>query len=152
MRDTSVFFEYSVSTHNPSILQELQELQCFHTQSKLPQLILHTELILPQESTTTTRLIPCRHLPVTVPHASNHSTWQNKAPSFPTAFQAHTAQAGFQLILPSRNSILSGSQHPHSPYSSSQANSIGIHLVLQNSTRRNRILSKRAKYCISIQY
>ena len=47
-RDTSIF-EYSVSTHNPSILQELQ---CFHTQSsnsKFPQLILHTELILPQE-------------------------------------------------------------------------------------------------------
>ena len=48
-RDTSIFFEYSVSTQNPSILQELQ---CFHTQSsnsKFPQLILHTELILPQE-------------------------------------------------------------------------------------------------------
>ena len=48
-RDTSIFFEYSVSTQNPTILQELQ---CFHTQSsnsKLPQLILHTELILPQE-------------------------------------------------------------------------------------------------------
>ena len=42
-------FKYSVSTHNPSILQEPQ---CFHTQSsnsKFPQLILHTELILPQE-------------------------------------------------------------------------------------------------------
>ena len=48
MRDTSIF-EYSVSTQNPSILQELQ---CFHMQSsnsKLSQLILHTELILPQE-------------------------------------------------------------------------------------------------------
>ena len=48
-RDTSIFFEYSVSTQNPSILQELQ---CFHMQSsnsKFPQLILHTELILPQE-------------------------------------------------------------------------------------------------------
>ena len=43
-----------------------------------------------------------RHLPVTVPHTSKHSTWQNKAPGSPTAFQAHTAQAGFQLILPSR--------------------------------------------------
>ena len=72
-------------------------------------------------NTTTTRLTPCRHLPVTVPHTSKHSTWQNKAPGSPTAFQAHTAQAGFQLILPSRNSIPSGSQHPHSPYSSSQA-------------------------------
>ena len=27
---------------------------------------------------------------------SKHSTRQNKAPSFPTAFQGHTAQAGFQ--------------------------------------------------------
>ena len=81
-----------------------------------------------------------------------HSTWQNKAPGSLTAFQAHTTQAGFQLILPSRNSILSGSQHPHSPYSSSQVNSIGIHLALQNSTRRNRIHFKRVKYCISMQY
>ena len=49
-RDTSVFFEYSgVSTYNPSILQELQVLQCFHTQSSNSKIFLHTELILPQE-------------------------------------------------------------------------------------------------------
>ena len=47
------------------------------------------------------------------------------------------------VILPGRNSILHGSQHPRSPYSSSQAHSY------KNSTRRNRILSKRVKYCIS---
>ena len=47
-------------------------------------------------NTTTTRLIPCRLLPATVPRVSKHSTWQNKAPGFPTAFQGHTAQAGFQ--------------------------------------------------------
>ena len=47
-------------------------------------------------NTTTTRLIPCRLLPATVPCASKHSTRQNKAPGFPTAFQGHTAQAGFQ--------------------------------------------------------
>ena len=67
-----------------------------------------------------------RHLPVTVPCVFKHSTWQNKAPTFPTAFQGHTAQAGFQLILPGRNSIPSGSQHPYSPYSSSQAHSYRI--------------------------
>ena len=77
-------------------------------------------------NTTTTRLIPCRLLPATVPRVSKHSTRQNKAPGFPTAFQGHTAQAGFQLILPGRNSILSGSQHPRSPYSSSQAHSYRI--------------------------
>ena len=94
-------------------------------------------------NTTTTRLIPCRLLPATVPRVSKHSTRQNKAPGYPTAFQAYTALAGFQLILPGRNSILSGSQHPRNPYSSSQAHSY------KNSTRRNRILSKRVKYCIS---
>ena len=47
-------------------------------------------------NTTTTRLIPCRLLPATVSRVSKHSTRQNKAPSFPTAFQGHTAQAGFQ--------------------------------------------------------
>ena len=47
-------------------------------------------------NTTTTRLIPCRLLPATVPRVSKHSTWQNKAPGFPTAFQGHTTQAGFQ--------------------------------------------------------
>ena len=47
-------------------------------------------------NTTTTRLIPCRLLPVTAPHAFKDSTWQNKAPGYPTAFQDHTAQAGFQ--------------------------------------------------------
>ena len=82
-------------------------------------------------SPRTTRLIPCRLLPATVPRDSKHSTWQNKAPGSPTAFKGHTAQAGFQLILPGRNSILSGRQHPRSPYSSSQAHSY------KNSTRRN---------------
>ena len=48
--------------------------------------------------------MPCinQHLPVIVPHTSKHSTWQNKAPGYPTAFQAYTALAGFQLILPGR--------------------------------------------------
>ena len=81
-------------------------------------------------NTTTTRLIRChpmqistRHLPATVSCVSKHSTRQNKVPGLPTAFQGHTAHAGFQLILPGRNSILSGSQHPHNPYSSSQVHS-----------------------------
>ena len=127
-------------------------VQCFHTQSihstrttVFPHAVQQLQdnstyrINSTTRNTTTTRLIPCRHLPVTVPCASKHSTRQNKAPGSPTAFQAHTVQAGFQSILGGRNSILSGSQHSHSPYSSSQANSIGIHLVLQNSTRRNRI-------------
>ena len=42
-------------------------------------------------NTTTTRLIPCRLLPATVPRVSKHSTWQNKAPGSVTVFQGHTA-------------------------------------------------------------
>ena len=85
-RDTSIF-EYSVSTHNPSILQELQ---CFHTQSsnpKFPQIILHTELILLQEISKkyyNYKAHPVhtdrRHPPASVPHVSKHSTRQNKTP------------------------------------------------------------------------
>ena len=125
-RDSSIYLRiqcfhknYSVSTRNPVI-------PCQET-------ILHTELILLQEISKKyynykahPMQINTRHLPATVSHASKHSTWQNKAPSSPTAFQAHTAQAGFQLILPGRNSILSGSQYPRSPYSSSQAHSYRI--------------------------
>ena len=94
---------YSVSTRNPALLQVFQSSRARINSST--------------RNTTTTRLIPChpvqiitRHPPMTVPHASKHSTWQNKAPGYPTAFQGHTALAGFQLILPGRNSILSGSQ------------------------------------------
>ena len=96
----------SVSTHNSAFLQELQ----VSTVNSMYRINSTTR------NTTTTRLIPYRHPPVTVPHTSKHSTWQNKAPSSPTAFQAHTALAGFQLILPGRNSIPSGSQHPQRPY------------------------------------
>ena len=128
-RDTSIFFEYSVSTQsihstcNPASFQS----------SRAKKTILYTELILPQEISKKyynykahPMQINTRHLPVTVPCASKHSTWQNKAPSSPTALQAHTAQADFQLILPGRNSILSGSQHPQRPYKIPQVHSYRI--------------------------
>ena len=77
------FFEYnvfySVSTRNPA------------TPSNSAYRINSST-----RNTTTTRLIPCRLLPATVPRVSKHSTRQNKAPGSPTAFQGHTAQAGFQ--------------------------------------------------------
>ena len=108
-------------------------------------------------NTTTTRLIPChpvqittRHLPASAPVSPSilHSRIRLPAPH---------STSRLPVILPGRNSILSGCQHPRSPYSSSQAESnplstTGIHLVLQNSTRRNRILSKGVKYCMSMQY
>ena len=76
----SVFYKnYSVSTRNPA------------TPSNSAYRINSST-----RNTTTTRLIPCRLLPATVSRVSKHSTRQNKAPSFPTVFQGHTAQAGFQ--------------------------------------------------------
>ena len=64
------FFEYSVfysvSTRNPA------------TPSNSTYRINSST-----RDTTTTRLIPCRLLPVTVPRVSKHSTRQNKAPGLP---------------------------------------------------------------------
>ena len=92
-------FEYSgVST----FLQELQdsfEYNVFYSASTRNPATPNNSAYRINSSTrntTTTRLIPCRLLPATVPRISKHSTRQNKAPGFPTAFQGHTAQAGFQ--------------------------------------------------------
>ena len=98
-------------------------------------------------SPRTTRLIPCRLLPATIPRVSKHSTRQNKAPGLPYSIPRPYSTSRLPVILPGRNSILGGRQHPRIPYSSSQASS-----TLQNSTRRNRIHSKRVKYCMSMQY
>ena len=58
--------------------------------------ILHTELILPQEILQLQGSSRAGSFQQLFPHVSKHSTRQNKAPGSPTAFQGHTAQAGFQ--------------------------------------------------------
>ena len=162
-RDTSVFFEYSGVPHSTRIssntVYSYKNYKNYSVSTRNPATPSNSTYRINSSlrNTTTTRLIPCRLLPATVRRVSKHSTRQNKAPGFPTAFQGHTAQAGFQLILPGRNSILSSRQHPRSPYSNSQAESnplstTRIHLVLQNSTRRNRILSKGLSIVYPIQY
>ena len=63
------------------------------------QVILHTELILPQEILQlqgSSRADQYKASSSDCSRVSKHSTRQNKAPSFPTVFQGHTAQAGFQ--------------------------------------------------------
>ena len=70
--------------------------------------------------------ITTRHLPATVPRVSKHSTRQNKAPGLPYSIPRPYSTSRLPVILPGRNSILSGSQHPRSPYSSSQAHSFRI--------------------------
>ena len=102
-RSKERFFNLSSSTVVfPQIIQELQdsfEYSVFYSVStRNPATPSNSAYRINSSTrnTTTTRLIPCRLLPATVPGVSKHSTRQNKAPGFPTAFQGHTAQAGFQ--------------------------------------------------------
>ena len=102
----------------------LQELQCFYTQSsRFPVIPCYSTYRINSSprNTTTTRLIPCRLLPATVPRVSKHSTRQNKAPGLPFSIPRPYSTSRLPVILPGRNSIPSGRQHPRSPYSSSQA-------------------------------
>ena len=130
---THSYKNYSVSTRNP--------------------VILHTELILLQEILQlqgSSRVIPCRLHPATIPRVSKHSTRQNKASGPPYSIPRPYSTSRLPVILPGRNSILHGSQHPRSPYSNSQASSTSS--TLQNSTRRNRIHSKGLSIVYPIQY
>ena len=95
-------------------------------QSSPKETILHTELILLQEFSKkyyNYKAYPVhtdkRHPPATVPHASKHSTWQNKAPRPLQYMQASSNSTH-------RNSILSGSQHPCTPYKVPQVHSYRI--------------------------
>ena len=111
-------FEYSVfcrissvSTCNPTSFQS----------SHAKETVLHIELILLQEFSKkyyNYKAHPVqtdtRHPPATVPHASKHSTWQNKAPDSLQYTQASSKSTH-------RNSILSGRQHSHTPYKIPQA-------------------------------
>ena len=110
------------------------------------QVILHTELILLQEILQLQGSSRADH------YKASSSNCSPCIQAFYTAESSHKAPysipgpystSRLPVILPGRNSILHGRQHPRSPYSSFQAHSY------KNSTRRNRILSKRVKYCIS---
>ena len=140
VQNTVVFPHPTRTTVFPHAIQQLQ-------------VILHTELILPQEILQlqgSSCVIPCRHLPATVPRVSKHSTQQNKASGPPYSIPRPYRTSRLPVILPGRNSILHGSQHPRSPYSSSQASSTVLHYRILPG--ENRIHSKRVKYCMSIQY
>ena len=103
----SVFYRISsVFTHNPTSFQS----------SHAEETILHIELILLQElykKYYNYKAHPMhtdtRHPPATVPHASKHSTQQNKAPGSLQYTQASSNSTH-------RNGLLSGRQHPHTPY------------------------------------
>ena len=126
-RDTSVFFEYSgVSTYNPS--HKISSNTVYSTVSSHAiqqlQVIQHTELILLQEILQLQGSSCADQYKASssdCPRVSKHSTRQNKAPGFPTSIPGPYSTSRLPVILPGRNSIPSGSQHPHNPYSSYQA-------------------------------
>ena len=116
---------------------------CFHTQSSHPVQRNYSTYRINSSSPrniTTTRLIPCRLLPATAPRVSKQFYTAGSSYKAPYSIPGPYSTSRLPVILGGRNSILHGSQHPHSPYSNSQAHSY------KNSTR---ILSKRVKYCIS---
>ena len=111
-RDSSVYLRIQWCFHI------LQELQCFHTQSSNSKIFLHAELILPQEILQLQGSSCADHYKASssdCSRASKHSTRQNKTPGFPTSIPGPHSTSRLPAILPSRNSILSGRQHPHSP-------------------------------------
>ena len=117
-RDSSIYLRVQWCFHIPT------RTSVFYTQSsKFPVIPCYSTYRINSSTrnTTTTRLIPCRLLPATVPRVSKHSTRQNKAPGPPYSIPRPYSTSRLPVILPGRNSILHGSQHPRSPYSSSQA-------------------------------
>ena len=123
-RDSSIYLRVQWCFHIPT------RTTVFPHAIQQLQVILHTELILPQEILQlqgSSHVIPCRLLPATVPRVSKHSTRQNKAPGPPYSIPRPYSTSRLPVILPGRNSILHGSQHPRSPYSSSQASSTVLH-------------------------
>ena len=113
------------------------------------QVILHTELILPQEFSK--KYYNYKAHPVQAP-SSNCSPCLQALHTAGSSYKAPHSIPGpystsrLPVILPGRNSILHGSQHPRSPYNNSQASSTVLHY---------RILPgeigfiPRVKYCIS---
>ena len=104
---------YSISTRNPASFQSSRA-------------ILHTELILLQEILQlqgSSRADQYKASSSDCSRVSKHSTWQNKASGLPYSIPRPHSTSRLPAILPGRNSILSGRQHPRSPYSSSQAHS-----------------------------
>ena len=128
-RDTSIYLRVQVQWcfHNSTrTTVKSTRIPSKFSSHPVQETILHTELILLQEilqeilqGSSRAHPVQIRLLPATVPRVSKHSTRQNKAPGSLTSTPGPYSTSRLPVILPGRNSILSGSQHPHSPYSSS---------------------------------
>ena len=128
-RDSSIYLRVVF----PQIIQELQdsfEYSVFYSVStRNPATPSNSAYRINSSTrnTTTTRLIPCH--PVQAP-SSNCSPclqafYMAEQGSYSTPSAPYTSR--LPVILPGRNSILHGSQHPRSPYSSSQTSSTVLH-------------------------
>ena len=98
-------------------------------QSNNSKIFLHTELILPQEILQLQGSSRADHYKASSRDGSLYiqAFYMAEQDSPGSSLRLPVCSSPcFQLILPSRNSILSSSQHPHSPYSNSQAHSYRI--------------------------
>ena len=129
-RDSSIYLRVQWCFHIPTRITKILEYsvfyKCFHTQSS----ILHTELILLQEILQlqgSSRADQYKASSSDCSRVSKHSTRQNKTPGLPYSIPRPYSTSRLPVILPGRNSILGGRQHPRSPYSNSQASSTVLH-------------------------
>ena len=114
-RDSSIYLRIQCTFYKNS--------KCFHMQSSNSKTILHTELILPQEILQlqgSSRADQYKASSSNCSRVPKHSTWQNKVPGPYSTSRLPVNSRWQETALPS------GSQHPRSPYSNSQAHSYRI--------------------------
>ena len=129
-RDSSIYLRVQWCFHI------LQELQCFHTQSSKFPVIPCKENYSTYRINSSTRILQEILQLQGSPRAGSfqqlfpvspsilHSRIKLPAPL--QVFKGPYSTSRLPAILPGRNSIPSGRQHPHNPYSSSQAHSYRI--------------------------
>ena len=146
-RDSSIYLRVQWCFHIPTRITKIFEYSVFYSVStRNPATPSNSAYRINSSTrnTTTTRLIPCH--PVQAPSSNCFPCLQAfytaEQGSYSTPSAPYTSR--LPVILPGRNSILHGSQHPCSPYSSSQ-DKFYITEFYQDSFQR-------VKYCMSMQY
>ena len=96
-RDSSIYLRVQWCFHIPTRFLRIQcILQCFLHAIQQLQVILHTELILPQEILQLQGSSHAGSFQQLFPVSPSILHGRIRLPDLPTAFQGHTAQAGFQ--------------------------------------------------------
>ena len=130
-RDSSIYLRVQIQwcfhiQSIPTRITKIFEYSVFYSVSTRNPVILHTELILPQEILQlqgSSRADQYKASSSDCSRVSKHSTRQNKTPGLPHSIPRPYSTSRLPVILPGRNSILGGRQHPRSPYNNSQASS-----------------------------